>query len=170
MRGMTRHVISAAVAIGLAIAIAPPLLAQGYTLNGARLGTARDITMTIPAAGGNAQKAFVLRLDYSGGRGASCSTGSLADWWGSNGTQNQNPGGVTPGYSDSPMRLPSNATRTVVLNVASTAKPGTWTWTIRVPSGECSGSNQTATISLTLKKAPPAPQPAAGDVRRSQKP
>ena len=169
MRGTFRHVIAGAVAIvGLSMAVATPLLAQGYSLNGARLGTVRDITLTIPPAGGSAQAVALLRLNFSGGNGANCTTGSLADYWGPNNTHA--PVGVSAGYSSSPMGLPSNSTRTVAINVNSSAVPTARQFTIVVPRGSCQGSNQTSTINLTLVKAPPPPQPAAGDVRRSRQP
>ena len=48
MQGASQHaVVARLVLIGIAIAIAPPLYAQGYTLNGASLGT-NAIKMTIP--------------------------------------------------------------------------------------------------------------------------
>jgi hypothetical protein len=51
MHGISKRIIAAGIVlIGLAIAIARPVYAQGYTLNSASLGT-NAITMTIPKTG-----------------------------------------------------------------------------------------------------------------------
>jgi hypothetical protein len=150
MRGTFKHASAAAfLLIGLAMAGAPPVYAQGYTLNSASLGT-NAITMTIPKTG-NTQSVHTLRLHYSGGNGANCTTGSLNDYWGPSGSRA--PAGVTPGYSSSPMSLPSSLTRTIAINVYSTAVPMSRQWTIVVPSGSCRGGNQTSTVTVTLVKA-----------------
>jgi hypothetical protein len=150
MKRTSKHVILAGIGLlGVAIAIAPSAYAQGYTLNSASLGT-NAITMTIPKTG-NTQSVHTLRLHYSGGNGANCTTGSLNDYWGPSGSRA--PVGVTPGYSSSPMSLPSSLTRTIALNVYSTAVPMSRQWTIVVPSGSCRGGNKTSTVTVTLVKA-----------------
>ena len=126
--------------IGFAVAIAAPAQgSQGRTLTGAQLGNASQITMTIPKSG-TAQTAHVLRLHFTGSGGANCTM--------------RGPAGVTVGYSHSPLSLPSSLTRTVAINVDSTAKPGSSNFTIRVPRGQCQGSNQSSTVTLRLVAAP----------------
>jgi hypothetical protein len=148
MHGTSKLVTSARIVlVGLALASASSAFAQGYSLNGASMGT-NQITMTIPKTG-NTQSVHTLRLQYSG-KGANCTTGSLARWWGQHG--GNGPVGVVPGFSSSPMSLPSSLTRGIAINVYSTAAAGSTQWTIKVPRGSCGGSNQTSTVTLVLVK------------------
>lgn len=148
MHGSSRLAATARVAlVGLALAVAHSAKAQGYTLNSASMGT-NQITMTIPKTG-NTQSVHTLRLQFSG-RGANCTTGSLSSYWGQHG--GSAPKGVVPGFSSSPMSLPSSLTRGIALNVYSTAVPGSTQWTIVVPRGSCGGSNQTSSVTVTLVK------------------
>jgi hypothetical protein len=126
---------------------APPAHAQGYSLNGAGLGT-NTVNMTIPKTG-NTQSVLNLRLQYSG-KGANCTTGSLNDYWSPSGQRA--PAGVVMGYTSSGFGLPGNPSRGIAINVYSTAQPMSRQWTIVVPKGSCQGSNQTATIAVTLVK------------------
>lgn len=154
MQGTLIRVMSIGGALAvLAVAIAPSATAQGYTLTGAQMGNASTITMSIPKTG-NTQTAHVLRLHFTGksGSSANCTTGSLADYW--HPAHVRDPVGVSMGYSRSAMGLPSNLTRTVAINVYSTAMPMTRQWTIVVPRGSCGGSNRTSTVTLHLVRAP----------------
>jgi hypothetical protein len=148
MHRTSKLVISARIVLlGLSLAGAPSAFAQGYTLNSASMGT-NQIAMTIPKTG-NTQSVHTLRLQFSG-RGANCTTGSLSSYWGQHG--GHGPVGVTPGFSSSPMSLPSSLTRTIALNVYSTAVAGTTQWTIVVPRGSCGGSNRSTTVNVVLVK------------------
>jgi hypothetical protein len=158
MRKGFRHAISTCMLLaGLAIALAPRLSAQGYTLDSAALGTSTNANpnarhnqpfVTIPKAG-RAVSVQSLRLNVSGA-GKGCTTDRLLDYWTPAGT----PAGVTMDWSHDPMALPSIPTRTVVINVNSNAVPTSRKWTIFVARGSCGGSNQQATMTLHLVKAP----------------
>lgn len=157
MREGFRHAISTGIfLVGLSIAIAPRLSAQGYTLDSAALGTGTRANpnarhnqpfVTIPTTG-RTVSVQSLRLNVSGA-GAGCATDRLLDYWSPGGA----PIGVTMDFSHDPMALPAHPTRTVVINVNSNAVPMSRKWTIFVARGSCGGSNQQATMTLHLVKA-----------------
>lgn len=138
----------AVVVIFMGAALALPTSVQAYDLTGAQLGSASSITIEIPKTG-NAQVALPLRVHFSGG-GANCTTGNLSTYWHGNA---KDPVGVSAGFSSSGIGIPAPFARTVAINVQSTAQPmAARAWTIVVPRGTCGGSNQTATVHLTLTK------------------